>query len=173
MERMNNTPVTAAQFLEIFPEFCNNDLFTSSQINIWAMIAAAMVNGQRFRTLTQLAMELFIAHNIVLEALAKQAAGTPGGIPGLNRGVISTESAGALSVGYDTASALVAGAGHWNLTVYGTRLMDMVSMFGAGPIQVTGVRVCDMALSYPGSLGIECGPGWYSGGFVGQPGTGG
>jgi hypothetical protein len=37
---------------------------------------------------------------------------------------------------YDTTAGIVPEAGHWNLTTYGMRFIQLVLMFGAGPIQV-------------------------------------
>ena len=167
------TPIAAAQFVSDFPEFADAGIFPPSSINFWAAVAAMLLNPARWMRTLPLAMELFIAHNIVLEAQAQQSADL-GGIPGLNRGIIASEAGGSVNVSYDTAGALVPDAGHWNLTTYGTRLMWLVSMFGAGPIQVgapfgcgvpfLGLDTAYLAQMLGSNMGattnIQVGPGW-------------
>jgi hypothetical protein len=140
------TAITPSKFVTDFPEFGNESMFPLSGITFWATVAALLINP-RFGSILNLAMELFIAHNLALEAFA-QAATDNGGIPGLNRGVISSEAGSALNVSYDTANASYQNAGHWNLTTYGTRLRDLTMIFGAGPIQV-GVTVGCCGCLYP------------------------
>lgn len=161
----NTIPVTALQFRLDFPEFSNQATFPDSQVAFWAMVAAKLCNPQRWRSMLTVAMELFIAHNVALERLAVIGASTPGGIPGISRGIVASEAAGAVSVSYDTSGAAELGAGHWNLTTYGQRLYRMAMMFGAGPIQV-GISCARPGFLSAGQLGIECGPGWCSGGWI-------
>lgn len=102
-----------------------------------------------------LATEMFVAHHLALEQQAMNSANV-GGIPGMSQGMVSSKSAGGVSISYDTGSTIDPQAGHWNLTTYGNRLRKMMCMFGAGPIQL-GVG-CD---PYNGStLGFLDGPGW-------------
>lgn len=167
---MDTTPITPAEFLVAFPEFSNKTAFPDTQIQFWATIAAMMLNARAWGRQLQLGMMLFIAHNIALEALA-QAGTANGGIPGINRGVVASEAAGSVSVSYDTANALVPDAGHWNLTIYGTRFMWLVNMFGAGPIQIGASCGFTLLDSLAGRLRgsnigdqtyIDVGPGWRS-----------
>lgn len=129
------TPITYGAFIAAFPEFGNPASFPAGGVNFWAGMASLLMNTPRWGNMLNNAMMLFIAHNVALEAWAAAGA-TAGGIPGINRGVVSSEAAGAVNVSYDTANALVPDAGHWNLTTYGTRLMWLVNMFGAGPVQM-------------------------------------
>lgn len=161
---MVQTAITASQFRNDFPEFNDLDLYPTSQINFWAGVAQQFFNPWRWGSSVNIGMELFIAHNVALEAQAQLQADA-GSIPGIARGVVSSESAGSVSAGYDVAASSVPDAGHWNLTTFGTRLMWMVNMFGAGPIQVG-------AGGYYGPFGplngsnigdtnyIYCGPGY-------------
>jgi hypothetical protein len=73
-------------------------------------------------------------------------------------GVINSKSVDKVSIGYDTAGGIEAGAGHWNLTIYGTRLIKLIKMVGAGPVQV-GIGCTPM---YSGSAwsGPDCMPGF-------------
>jgi hypothetical protein len=93
-----------------------------------------------------IAMELFIAHNVVLEARAQQEANV-GGVPGTTTGPVSGKTVDKVSLQYDTASGLNPKDTHWNLTIYGTRLAWLMNMYGMGPMYVA-----------PG-----CGPGRYNG----------
>lgn len=125
----------AAQFRTDFPEFTDTTAYPDSLINFWLALAGKLLNPLRWGDMLTAGQELFIAHNIVLEARAKLAA-DKGGIPGASLGVQSSKSVGPVSVSYDTASALEEGAGHWNLTIYGTRYIRLARMLGAGPVQV-------------------------------------
>lgn len=127
--------MTSAQFRADFPEFSSTAVFPDSGVNYWLNIATLMLNASRWGNLLDLGTELFIAHNIVLEAQAQQTS-TVGGLPGLNRGAISAESVDKVSLSYDTNATLELEAGHWNLTVFGTRFIHLSRMMGAGPIQV-------------------------------------
>jgi hypothetical protein len=53
-------------------------------------------------------------------------------------GIVSSKSVDKVSVSYDTSGAMEAGAGHWNLTTYGTRYIRLVKLVGAGPLQIGG-----------------------------------
>jgi hypothetical protein len=75
--------------------------------------------------------------------MMNQKAAASGGIPGLSRGVINSEAAGAVSVGYDANAGIEPGAGHWNLTNYGTRFIQMLMLIGAGPTQVSPGGNCN------------------------------
>lgn len=57
-------------------------------------------------------------------------------IPGGSTGAISAKSVDKVSVNYDTAGSADPEASHWNLTVYGTRYVAFVRLFGAGGYQV-------------------------------------
>jgi hypothetical protein len=84
-----------------------------------------------------IAMELFIAHNMVLEARAMSEA-LLGNVPGVTTGPISAKAVDKVSVNYATADALDPANGHWNLSIYGTRFIQLVNLFGMGPVYVGG-----------------------------------
>lgn len=147
------TPVTPAQFREDFTEFANTTLFPDSMVTYWLNLAALLLNAQRWGQQLGTGIELFCAHNCALEAYNQQSANASG-IPGLTKGVISGESAGAVNVSYDTASALDPKAEHWNLTNYGTRFWFLARMMGAGPTHLGGCGAGSVGFS----LGVF-GPG--------------
>lgn len=127
------TPITPAQFRTDFPEFSNTTDFTDSQINFWVNVAGLMMDPNRWQRLLGPGTELFVAHNLYFEAMNKRSANT-GGVPGINKGVVSSEGAGSINVSYDTTAGLDKDASHWNQTNYGIRFHYLLRLIGAGPI---------------------------------------
>lgn len=157
MAQIQVTPVvTPAQFRVDFPEFQDTTKYTQGTVQYWLVIATLLMNAERWANLLTLAIELFTAHNMVLESMAQSTAAI-GGWPGISRGAISGESAGQVNVSYDSAPTLEEGAGNFNLTIYGTRLYQLMQMFGAGPIQI------GPGAGLPGTVGAgwtQDSPGW-------------
>lgn len=127
--------VTVQQFRADFPEFSSTTTFANSQVQFWLDIAYSMLNASRWGRQIDLGAELFTAHHITVEAKA-QAEALAGSIPGQQTGPISSKSVDKVSISYDTGAGIEPGAGHWNLSVYGTRFVRLLSMFGAGPVQI-------------------------------------
>jgi hypothetical protein len=157
--------ISPSKFRADFPEFANAATFPDGQIVFWSKLASRMINEDRFGgdlEMVDLMLELFIAHNVALEAYNFKAA-QGGGVPGISRGIIASAAGGAVNVSYDTTGASEADAGHWNLTVYGTRFINWIKMFGAGPVQVGTPFLAGVVVGT--GIGIVCGPGWgyYSG----------
>ncbi len=153
--------VTAASFVVDFPEFADATLYPVGQINFWLTAASLLLPVARWTTLLDLGTELYVAHNLVIERKA-QAEAANGAPPGVSTGPIANKSVDKASVGYDTTTASVEDAGHWNLTTFGTRFISLARMVGAGPIQV-GLPGCLDPLSssnaWPGPFS---GGGWWS-----------
>jgi hypothetical protein len=80
-------------------------------------------------------MEFIVAHFIARAQFRAQAAANGG--PAMGRGVISSESAGSVSVNYDTSASTEEDAGHWNDTDYGREFVQMARLLGAAPLQAT------------------------------------
>lgn len=129
------TTVSVSQLRNQFSALKDERYFTDDLLTFWLMVASAMVSLERWATMWFLGVELFAAHHAVLDAY-NQDTNNNGGIPGLNRGAISAESAGPVSLSYDTATTAEEDGGHWNLTVYGTRYLRLLREFGAGPVYV-------------------------------------
>jgi len=129
------TPVLSAQFRVDFPEFTDSVKYPDSVVTFWLKVASKLINECRWGDSANLGSELFAAHNIVLEAQAMQQVAF-GGLPGLSPGILNSKSVDKVASGYDTANAALPGAGHWNLTVYGTRYRYFAGLFGAGGIQL-------------------------------------
>lgn len=130
--------VTVADFRAHYPEFGDAVAYPDAGVTYWLGVAGKLLNASRFSDMLDIATELFVAHNLVLERQAQRAAASASkGAPGLNKGAIASEAVGPVSASYDTSSGIEDGAGHWNLTTFGTRFISLVRMFGAGPIQIT------------------------------------
>jgi len=154
---VNVTPiVTAKQFTSDYPEFADPGTYPVSSINYWLTVATILLNPARWGTALQLGVELFVAHELVLEAQALQT-GQAAGWPGISKGAINSESPGEVTVSYDTAIALEADGGNWNLTVYGSRFLRWARMAGAGPVQVGPGGGSGMTGVVPGT---DFGPAW-------------
>jgi hypothetical protein len=130
--------------------------YPDSQINFYLNMGTDLFNPARWGKTLNVGLELFIAHNVSMEGRAQREA-MAGGDPGISKGMVSSESADKGSISYDTGSSSQKEAGHWNLTIYGTRLIRLIRMFGAGPVQI---GVC--AGSSWGSFMAWAGPpmGW-------------
>lgn len=159
--------IDAVQFRKDFPEFDTTAVtdptavqVSDSQITYWLNIASLMLTGDtaannvgsaRWGNMLANGMELFAAHNLVLEVRAKQTQAT-GGIPGASAGMVSAMNAGDVSISYDTGSAMEKDAGHWNLSEYGQRFWRLADMIGSGPLQVGGAS--PMLFPPPGFLSV-------------------
>ena len=144
------SPVTPAIFKGHYPEFVCPDTYPASQVQYWLDFAYGMLNAGRWGRQLDVAAELYTAHNIALEARAQKEAAN-GGIPGGSVGVLNSKSVDKVSAGYDTGAATEAGAGHWNLTIYGTRFIRLAKLFGSGPIQI-GIGVAPVGAAWSGPL---------------------
>lgn len=151
-------PQTPAEFRAAAPAFSNATMFPDDSITFWLQAACLLLNANRMPKSIGLMTVLFVEHNLALEAYAKEGADN-GGIPGLSRGIISSEAAGQVNVSYDTNGAAELNAGHWNLTDYGKRFIRMARFFGAGPIQLNTPGI-PSSIFLPWT-GIVFGPGWY------------
>ncbi len=132
--------IDAAQFIIDFPEFANTSVFPTSGITFWLKTAYMMLPACRWGEALDIGAELFTAHNIVIEAAASRSVAT-GNLPGIQTGAVSGKSVDRVSVSYDAQAGLEMDAGHWNLTVYGTRFVRYSRMAGSGGIQVTGAFI--------------------------------
>lgn len=161
--------VTASTLRADLPEFADPGVYTDGAIAYWSILATLLMNASRWGNLLQLACELFIAHNLVLEAMDQQTA-LEAGWPGVSKGAINSESVGPITVAYTSEPTLETDGGHWNLTKYGTRLLRLIRMAGAGPVQVgpgsglnfSGIVPLSSNTLGPAFTGPSCWPGWFS-----------
>jgi Protein of unknown function (DUF4054) len=127
--------VTAELFRRDFIEFADGERYPDPVIMFWIGAASQLVNADRWGSLLNTGIELLVAHQITLERKALDEAAR-GGIPGMTPGIINNKSVDKVSIGYDTQPGMELDAGHWNLTIYGTRYIRLVRMMGIGPLQI-------------------------------------
>lgn len=127
--------VTVDSLRTDLPEFADPTAYPDSGITFWLSWAGILLNAQRWGRSLDLGALMFVAHHLVLERQAQKAAAN-GAVPGTGIGVINNKSVDKVSVGYDTSAVIDPKDGHWNMTTYGLRFIQMVKMFGAGPVQV-------------------------------------
>lgn len=123
--------VTVAKFRGDFTEFADPTKYPDALVTFWLTVAGNLITNTQLDNMTDLLVELFIAHNIALEGKAVEDSSV-GNIPGLSTGPVSSVSVDKVSESYAAEGALEEKAGHWNLTVYGTRYIRVIRMFGAG-----------------------------------------
>lgn len=119
--------VDRATFVGVFPEFASESIYPNPAVTFWLGHATALYGEDRFGVQTALAVMLYAAHNLTLGAATNRKGGTANVAP------VSSKSIDKLSVGYDTGAVTISGAGEWNATSYGRRLLAIIRAFGAGP----------------------------------------
>ncbi len=122
-------------FRAAFTEFTDTAKYPDALVSFWATLATAQVNADRWGTQTTLGIQLYVAHEITLEAQS-QASAAIGGVPGAQSGPTNTKTVGSVTIGYDTDQTKEKDAGFWNLTVYGKQFIRLARIFGAGVIQL-------------------------------------
>jgi len=125
----------AATFRADLPEFASTVTYPDAQVNFYLGLGQKLLPADRWDDLLDYGLELFVAHNLVLSAQNVRAA-TSGGMPGVSIGVTSGKTVDKVSVTYDTQAAMLPDAGHWALTTYGIRFLQLARMVGAGGIQL-------------------------------------
>lgn len=124
-----------AAFRQHFPEFSDESRYPDGEIEFWATLGEMMLIQCRWGDVYDQGLELYVAHQLTVEARNKKAASAPGGIPG-GAGLQSGKTVGSTSVQYDTKTATEEGAGFWNLSTYGQQFYRISRMIGAGALQV-------------------------------------
>lgn len=151
--------VSVTSFRGVYLEFAEQARYPNSMVSYYLLLSTKLINNpQRWGEVEDDGRMLFIAHHLVLERRALDAA-NKGGLPGVATGPVNSRHVDKVSVGYDTTAGTIPGAGHWNLTEYGIRLKGLFDIIGAGPIQV-GVDSC---------LPANTGPAWQGPPFYNWP----
>ncbi|MFA9439408.1 DUF4054 domain-containing protein [Uliginosibacterium sp. sgz301328] len=125
----------AAQFRLDFPEFADTSVYPDAQVNFWLSLGAKLLPPCRWGDLLDYGLELFTAHNLVIQTRNQQIADA-GGTPGAVTGPATSKAVDKVSVSYDAASVLNADAGDWNMTTYGIQFYRLMMMVGAGGVQL-------------------------------------
>lgn len=113
-------------FRKNFPEFASQQDYPDTILTFWESMAGAYVSETYWTTLYTQGMSLVLAHFLVLAKGNKTDAGAGNG------GLISNQSVGDVSAGFDTSNTTKAGAEEWNLTTYGQQYYRMARMLGFG-----------------------------------------
>lgn len=140
--------VSVATFRADLPEFTSLSAYPDPGVTYWLTLAGLLLDPNRWgagaaiaisppSTVYDFGLEMFVAHNLVLERQAQKDAAN-GAVPGLNTGPVASKSVGSVSISYDASAGIELDAGHWNLTTYGTRFIKLARMMGAGGLQLFG-----------------------------------
>ena len=124
------------QFRLDFPEFASTTKYTDAMITFWGTVGDLQLNANRWGSLRLYGLQLFVAHNVTLQAMDVASAAIPGGAPGTATGLISNQNAGSVSVGIDTQASIEDAGGNYNLTSYGRSFLRMARMMGIGGLQL-------------------------------------
>lgn len=156
--------ITPPEFRGSFPEFTDTSAYPDGFIEYWLTWGYVLVNPARWLTTTELAVQLYAAHNLVEERRAVIEA-SKGGVPGNATGPASSKAVDRVSVSFDIAAVSEKDGGDWNQTIYGRRLYRMIQMFGMGPIQA-GIGYTPIWVwggtpgAWPGPPAWPGAPGW-------------
>ena len=152
--------VTVASFRAAFPEFAQTSTtaYPDTEVGFWLGLSANLLDPGRWGAMLDYGTMLFMAHNLAIGFKSKADAAS-GQQAGQVTGALTAASVDKVSYGRDASAMMVTDAGHWNMTTYGIRYIQLVKMVGAGPIQV-GLPGCG-----EGPVGAWYGPSY--GGFMG------
>lgn len=124
-----------ALFRTNFPEFASTTTYPDSTITFWSSFAEIMLPQCVWTTVWTTAVNLYVAHELVLAA-QNVSASTVGGLPGQGGGIANSKTVGEASIGYDSVTPSEKDAGWYNLTLYGRQLYRLIQIFGAGALQL-------------------------------------
>jgi hypothetical protein len=130
--------ISPASFRQDFTEFASLADYTDASIQFYINLGTMLVNEQTFgpgsltavsppTNLYDMLLELFTAHNLVLEKPALKASEN-GGVPGVTTGPISSKRVGPASVSYDVGLGVDPKDAQWNLTIYGVRFIAIYKL---------------------------------------------
>lgn len=122
-----------------FTEFGNTTTFPDATVQWWLNRAYKMLRVEVWGDDLDDGVMLYVAHNLVIAA-RNAAAAAAGNISGLGSasGPIASKGVGPVSVSYDTHAGTIEGAGFYNLTSYGVQFYQLVLLYGAGGVQLSG-----------------------------------
>jgi hypothetical protein len=118
-------------FRQNFPEFADTTKYPDAMLTFWSSIGDKQLNVRKWGTLRDQGLMLLTAHYAVLAAQNASSL-----VPGENTGVITSESAGGVSVSMDTSSVVEQDAGLYNRTTYGSMFIRLTRIVGIGGRQL-------------------------------------
>ncbi len=142
-----NPPYTSADFLSFYPQFGNNTqgvaVVPTTVIDTFVTMATGALNSAKWNTQWLFGMHLYIAHfcTLYLQTVANPDGAAAVFEAGRARGVVTSESAGDLSVSYDPNLAgrdtpTMAGWGAFHLTAYGQQFVTLARIVGLGGMYI-------------------------------------
>lgn len=125
------------KFRQDFPEFSHSspEKYEDSVIQFWYETGDSLLNEKRWGKLRERGLQLYVAHNLVVQTMHIKASEEGESLVGLS-GVISSQSAGSVSVGIDYNLTSEQEAGNFNLTIYGNLFWQLAQIVGTGGYQV-------------------------------------
>lgn len=118
-----------------FKAFADTSVYPDDMVAFWLQVGYTLVPGNLWGSLTDLGVQQFVAHNLVLEGLSN-AEGANGAPPGTQVGPVVTKTVGELTIVYDPSSGINPDDTSWNLTNYGSRFVKLAKQFGSIPTQL-------------------------------------
>ena len=116
-------------FRAAFPEFADAIAFSDETITFWTGIAEKLLLPDRWADMLNHVVMLCTAHYLTIATSNTVSNGS-------GSGLVASESAGDVSVSYDTSNTAEEGAGNWNESNYGRQFIRLARMFGSGGVQV-------------------------------------
>lgn len=132
---------TETDFRGTFPAFKDATKFPAPQVSFYLTMGYKLHNADRWGDCLDFGVMLWAAHNMTLDYESQRMIAA-GQNPGTVRGAVTSMSADGVSWARDASSAMNPAAGHWNLSQYGLRWLNLMSLMGAGPLQI-GVPTAD------------------------------
>lgn len=123
-------PLTVTNFRLLFGAFADETAFPDAVIQMWLDIAQGFVNCG-WGSAQAFGQGLWAAHELAKMTQAAQPGASLSGIVGIP----NNKSVDSVSLGMDTTTGTVEGAGSYNLTVYGRQWYQLAMVFGMGPFQ--------------------------------------
>lgn len=117
----------------------NQTILPAAALQMYAALASTYLQQARWRDTWAMAMGLFIAHFATLYLQSMAAPGSPADAvvsAGTARGLVSSETAGPVSVSYESIATDLDGWAAWKLTAFGQQLATFAKIIGKGPMLV-------------------------------------
>lgn len=125
--------VTLASFRAAFPEFAS---YPDGTVTYNLGLAGRLLSPVRWGELYDDGVQFVTAHNLALSPVSATVAGSGGAAIGAPMGIVSAKSVGPISKTIDTSIGLEDGAGLYGATSYGRRYYQLLTLIGAGGIQL-------------------------------------
>jgi len=127
--------LTVARFRADLPPFSDASMYPNDSIQFWIdiVIADNLFPYNRWGPQQLMAQELYVAHEITLEAYSAFTSARGGATIGV--GVPGSKSVGGVSISYDNSMGTYPDMGYYAYTLYGRRLYTLMMSAGAGPVQ--------------------------------------